>query len=542
MAPSSPSHTNSSVGVYSKSKGAKEVGRHMVLLVGWGVDSKGTPYWLLQNSWSDSWGDGGFFKMKRGVDECEIEGTGMMSAKPKLGTTCSAACQNGGVQYADCSCECLTGYSGKTCELNNLKCGSGLLDPTGKLCVCPTGFTGKFCQNTVSVSNVAVCRTSPSAQWPIISWDFSADSSLAPPAGSRILVFPAAVSNLNTAPANSVLWYPALPAAQLFKGKFQLPALPLAEGTYVVYLIRSLGKNEFGQDKGFPGIVDASSILSHVYVVSCASVAAANVAMSASAQLKGKVDAVRSSMIISQIAKDQRLDAADAARKAISKLPPPIAPLVFLPTSSFFSMMNGAYLVYASTPSYRVCYEVDITINIPRKILAVRPAGSTDTYAATYTPVLSDNSACATMSIPWTGSYDVALLAVDAKGAPEGSPFAVSAPIKVVSAMCSIAGYSYRRGTMSLVAKWHIDLPFFNGWVGVFNSKGNALVWIYTASKNQAKPKALSATSAESTFTFTIYKSALAVAGDTWTLRYYPAGDATFYVAAGNKLVVPSNF
>ena len=94
--------------------------------------------------------------MKRGVDECEIEGTGMMSAKPKLGTTCSAACQNGGVQYADCSCECLTGYSGKTCELNNLKCGSGLLDPTGKLCVCPTGSPANSVK-TPSASAMSQC-------------------------------------------------------------------------------------------------------------------------------------------------------------------------------------------------------------------------------------------------------------------------------------------------------------------------------------------------------------------------------------------------
>jgi len=479
--------------------------------------------------------------MKRGVDECGLESTGVMSAKPQLGTSCPAACQNGGVQYADCSCVCSTGFSGKTCEVNTLKCGSGLLDPTGMFCVCPTGFTGKFCQNTVTVSNVAVCRTSPAAQWPVISWDFSADSSLAPPAGSRILVFPAAISNINKAPSNSVLWYPVLPTAQLIKGKFQLPTLTLVEGAYSVYLIRSLGKNEFGQDKGFPGNIDANSVLSYLYVVPCASVAAANAAMSASAQLKEKVDALKTSAIYKQIAMDKRLDAADTARSAISKKPPPLNPSVFLPTSSYFAKLNGAYLVYASTPPYRVCYEVDATVNVPKKILAVRPLGSTSTYPTTYTPLLSDSSACAQMSIPWTGEYDVALIAVDAKAAPMGLPLAASAPIQVVSAWSSITGYSYSNGAMTLKVQWDITHPFFNDWVGVFNSKGTDVAWIYTASKAKTLPRTLSASSAKSTFTLTIYKTTTAFAGDTWHLRYYPSGDGTFYVA-GNTLKVPFNF
>ena len=35
----------------------------------------GTPYWKVKNSWNDSWGDGGFFKILRGSNECGIEGT-----------------------------------------------------------------------------------------------------------------------------------------------------------------------------------------------------------------------------------------------------------------------------------------------------------------------------------------------------------------------------------------------------------------------------------------------------------------------------------
>ncbi len=33
----------------------------------------GSDYWLVQNSWTTSWGDDGLFKIARGSDECGIE-------------------------------------------------------------------------------------------------------------------------------------------------------------------------------------------------------------------------------------------------------------------------------------------------------------------------------------------------------------------------------------------------------------------------------------------------------------------------------------
>jgi cathepsin H len=44
---------------------------HAVLLVGYGVEN-GMDYWLIKNSWSDSWGDEGYFKIQRGVNMCGI--------------------------------------------------------------------------------------------------------------------------------------------------------------------------------------------------------------------------------------------------------------------------------------------------------------------------------------------------------------------------------------------------------------------------------------------------------------------------------------
>ena len=47
---------------------------HSVLLVGWGEDSElKEKYWMLQNTWGPAWGEKGYFKMRRGVDELGIE-------------------------------------------------------------------------------------------------------------------------------------------------------------------------------------------------------------------------------------------------------------------------------------------------------------------------------------------------------------------------------------------------------------------------------------------------------------------------------------
>jgi cathepsin B len=58
-------------GVYYHVTG-DELGGHAIKILGWGTEG-GIPYWLVANSWNVQWGAQGYFKIRRGTDECGIE-------------------------------------------------------------------------------------------------------------------------------------------------------------------------------------------------------------------------------------------------------------------------------------------------------------------------------------------------------------------------------------------------------------------------------------------------------------------------------------
>lgn len=66
-------------GVYVHTTG-KQLGGHAVKMIGWGTENN-IPYWIIVNSWNNTWGDQGTFKIRRGVNECGIE-SGLVAALP----------------------------------------------------------------------------------------------------------------------------------------------------------------------------------------------------------------------------------------------------------------------------------------------------------------------------------------------------------------------------------------------------------------------------------------------------------------------------
>lgn len=59
-------------GIYHHVAG-KFLGQITVRVIGWGINGNGVRYWLAANSWGTSWGENGFFKIRRGDNECLFE-------------------------------------------------------------------------------------------------------------------------------------------------------------------------------------------------------------------------------------------------------------------------------------------------------------------------------------------------------------------------------------------------------------------------------------------------------------------------------------
>jgi len=58
-------------GIYDNTS-SRLIGGHAVGLYGYGQEA-GTKYWLLKNLWNAEWGEGGWFRIARGIDSCDIE-------------------------------------------------------------------------------------------------------------------------------------------------------------------------------------------------------------------------------------------------------------------------------------------------------------------------------------------------------------------------------------------------------------------------------------------------------------------------------------
>jgi len=73
--------------VYNDTSSSTFTGQHAVKIVGWGQTQAGEKYWHVANSWGAAWNGGGYFKIKRGDNFCEIESTVCYASPIDAGNT-----------------------------------------------------------------------------------------------------------------------------------------------------------------------------------------------------------------------------------------------------------------------------------------------------------------------------------------------------------------------------------------------------------------------------------------------------------------------
>ena len=81
-------------GIYNKTASATYAGRHLISIVGYGVDATGNTYWICKNSWDSSWGESGFFRIYAGVTMIGYETYSINSPIPAPGKTPTQICEN----------------------------------------------------------------------------------------------------------------------------------------------------------------------------------------------------------------------------------------------------------------------------------------------------------------------------------------------------------------------------------------------------------------------------------------------------------------
>jgi len=249
---------------------------HAVTLVGYGT-LNGADYWLIQNSWGAQWGFKGYARIARGRDTLGFESSGCDTLTAIVPTECksSAACRNGGSFMKDCSCHCINGFSGSTCGVCNKKCtgdresGRSVVNRGKCTCPCKTGYytregDSEYCASKIYIADstskivhlnkktsIDVNRGTGGAKF------YAGDMYIAVPEGIKPYSGREGWAQTGVRTyvcGESGKYYCSSPSKPLPEGYSRSMGAfkgPFRPGTYEVYVFKYLGKNEFGQSKGW---------------------------------------------------------------------------------------------------------------------------------------------------------------------------------------------------------------------------------------------------------------------------------------------------
>eukprot|EP00931_Biecheleriopsis_adriatica_P102907 TRINITY_DN77810_c0_g1_i1.p1 TRINITY_DN77810_c0_g1~~TRINITY_DN77810_c0_g1_i1.p1 ORF type:complete len:860 (-),score=125.13 TRINITY_DN77810_c0_g1_i1:74-2653(-) len=241
-------------GVYVRSSGVY-IGAHATKMLGWGHDvESGLNYWRGQNSWGKSWGENGFYRIRRGTNENNVESEGVFFSTPFTDDICDQSCAHGFVTL-DCGCTCEPHWSGPDCSTCVRPCNglgtSGGADAVTCNCFCKEGFSGPNCELQTSLSESEVTSGSQ------VTFAFDvravAGTALDISTQSRLVAFPEGTKPYDNAKG----WAVSSITPILFNaegkgvGSTGFSLSVETPGKVHFYIMRPLGKNEFGIDRGF---------------------------------------------------------------------------------------------------------------------------------------------------------------------------------------------------------------------------------------------------------------------------------------------------
>jgi len=247
-----------------------------VTLFGWGTDTDGTPYWLAQNSWGEEWGEDGYFRIRRGTNEADIEKYGIMSAMLTMPIKCSstAQCHNGGELNSTCACKCPDQWGGPDCSTCHRKCNKANTDwMVNCKCKCKAGAFDDECGSRIAPLQCVKGDCPDTLKDRQVTVRLSLGPKAKTSAGDVLMLVPE-----DENPYHDGKWHytsikhicggmDVWPQKCTASGDVVFDQLPYAPYTrrFQLWFVHYLGRNEFGADLGYAA--NDAKFTGHVVVI-----------------------------------------------------------------------------------------------------------------------------------------------------------------------------------------------------------------------------------------------------------------------------------